>query len=393
MADKAIFLDRDDTIIEDSGYINSPQQVKLMPTAAAALVELRRMGYKLIVVSNQSGIARGIFTEQTLTQIHERLKLLLAEHNAYLDRIYYCPYHPEGAIEKYRRDSDWRKPKPGMLLAASKEMKIDLKKSWMIGNDYRDIQAGKSAGCKTILVKSYTKTVLKQKNDPEPDFEAINLREAVNIIKRETSQKAAAAAPKAAETSRQTEEKKIASQEIPTVAPAAAEKQIAPQQPSEPEKTQVSEIQITEQKPAEEKPAIEEKPIEAAVCTKEETPDFTQPPQQAESAQAESTEDKPTAEDKKEKLIAVETGSKTESLLEDIKLLLQSRNRTEQYTEFSAIKFTAGVLQTLVFFCLIVAIWYKLSPTARDSNVFSAIGFAIVLQLMSLTFFIMHKDR
>lgn len=88
-----------------------------------------------------------------------------------------------------------------------------------------------------------------------------------------------------------------------------------------------------------------------------------------------------------------ETGSKTEYLLEEIKLLLKSKNRVEQYSEFSAFKLLAGILQAAVIFCLVVAIWYKLSPTGKDNAVFTAIGFAIVLQLMSLTLFIMQKDR
>ena len=170
MPDKAIFLDRDDTIIEDPGYINSAEQVKLVPAAAQALVELRKLGFKLIVVSNQSGIARGIIQEQAIGQIHDRLKQLLAEHNAYLDRIYFCPFHPDGAVQKFRKDSDWRKPKPGMLLAASKEMKISLADSWMIGNGYADIAAGKAAGCRTVLIKSNIKPPEKKTRRPRPQF-------------------------------------------------------------------------------------------------------------------------------------------------------------------------------------------------------------------------------
>ena len=116
MPDKAIFLDRDDTLIEDPGYINDAAQVRLVRGVAAALVELKALDYRLVVVSNQSGVARGIVTEQVLGEIHDRLKQLLAEKGAYLDQIYYCPYHPEGAVAKYRKESDWRKPKPGMLL-------------------------------------------------------------------------------------------------------------------------------------------------------------------------------------------------------------------------------------------------------------------------------------
>lgn len=376
MAEKAIFLDRDDTIIEDSGYISSPQQVKLIPAAAAALVELRKMGYKLIVVSNQSGIARGIFTEQTLTQIHEKLKLLLAEHGAYLDRIYYCPYHPEGVIEKYRKDSDWRKPKPGMLLAASKEMKIDLQNSWMLGNDYRDVGAGKAAGCKTILIKSYIKPVTRQPNDPLPDFEAINLREAVNIIKRETSSRPAATVLKLVVNEKPAEEKPK-TENI---------KSVFQESPSLQEQPATTACPAAEQMPPITEPVIQNE-FEPAVAT-------SQPVAEKETEQQTPVEEKPQSvqEDRKDKPMIFETGSKTEYLLEEIKLLLKSRNRAEQYAEFSAFRLLAGVMQAAVLFCLVIAIWYKLAPSGSDSAVFTAIGFAIVLQLMSLTFFIMQKD-
>ena len=140
MSDKAIFFDRDDTLIEDPGYINHPDQVKLLDGVAEALIELKALGYKLIVASNQSAVARGIITEEMLGEIHDRLKQLLSEKGAFLDGIYYCPYHPDGIIQRYRKESDLRKPNPGMLLVAADEMDIDLSQSWMIGNSSRDIE-------------------------------------------------------------------------------------------------------------------------------------------------------------------------------------------------------------------------------------------------------------
>ena len=126
MAFKAVFLDRDNTIIEDPGYINHPSQVKLLPSAADALRDMKSLGYKLIIVSNQSGVARGIVTEEVLNKIHERLLKLLRKHGVFIDGIYYCPYHAEGVIEKYRKASDERKPNPGMLLRAAEELDIEI---------------------------------------------------------------------------------------------------------------------------------------------------------------------------------------------------------------------------------------------------------------------------
>jgi D-glycero-D-manno-heptose 1,7-bisphosphate phosphatase len=184
MADNAIFFDRDDTLIEDPGYINHPDQVKLIAGVPEALIELKELGYKLIVVSNQSGVAHGMFTEEVLGQIHDRLKELLAEKGVFLDQIYFCPYHPDGAIEKYRRDSDRRKPGPGMLLTAADEMDIDLGQSWMIGNSDRDIIAGSRAGCKTILIYPSSQRKAIRHLKIKPDHEVVNMREAVNIIKK-----------------------------------------------------------------------------------------------------------------------------------------------------------------------------------------------------------------
>lgn len=355
MSQRAIFLDRDDTIMEDSGYINSPQQVRLIAGAAGALVDLRKMGYRIIVVSNQSGIARGIITEQALAQIHERLKQLLAEQNAYLDRIYCCPYHPDGVIAKFRKDSDWRKPKPGMLLAAAKEMGIDLAGSWMVGNDYRDIAAGKAAGCRTILIRSHTNAPVKQPGDPDADFEAINLKEAVNIVKREimTKRNIEPTRSEIVEAARSEPVEPVRSELVEPVEPVAE---------PQPRPVKVIEPQQEIRQP------VDDKPVE--VAQKMEEPEAIE--RQIEQP--------------------VPAGARTEQLLEDIKLLLKSRHRQEQYSDFSVLKLFAGILQIVVPFCLVVALWYSLSPTAKDSAVFTALGFAVVFQLMALTLYVMHNE-
>ena len=151
----AVFLDRDGTIIEDAGYVGDPRQVRLIRDAAHAIRRLRRAGHLVVIVSNQSGVARGFFDETTMNQVDARMKSLLAERGADVDRAYYCPYldGPEATVEAYRRDSDLRKPRPGMLLLAARELDIDLSRSWMIGDSPTDVEAGSSAGCRTILLR------------------------------------------------------------------------------------------------------------------------------------------------------------------------------------------------------------------------------------------------
>jgi D-glycero-D-manno-heptose 1,7-bisphosphate phosphatase len=183
MSSTAVFFDRDGTLIRDPGYISHPDQVELLDGAAEAVKEMQLLGYKTVVVSNQPGVAKGILTEETLEQIHGRLRELVSHTGASLDAIYYCPFHPDGAVPKYRKDSDWRKPRPGMLLAAAGEMDIDLTRSWMVGDSLRDTEAGRSAGCRTILIRStHANPETTDKN--RPDHVAVNMREAVNIIKK-----------------------------------------------------------------------------------------------------------------------------------------------------------------------------------------------------------------
>lgn len=154
MKSRAVFLDRDGTIIEDRGYISDPDQVELFPGAAEAIRRLSEADYRVVVVSNQSGVARGLFDEDALAGVHGRLEELLSEHGAALDEAYYCPYFdgPEATVEKYRRDSELRKPRPGMLIQAARELNIDLDGSWMIGDLPTDVEAGRRAGCRTVLL-------------------------------------------------------------------------------------------------------------------------------------------------------------------------------------------------------------------------------------------------
>lgn len=149
---KAVFLDRDGVIIKDTGFVKTPKQVRLLPKAAQAINRLHELGYLVIVISNQSGVARGFFSEITLSQINDEIKNRLAKQGAFLDDIYYCPHHPEAAINEYRSDCSCRKPKPGMILKAGEEHAVDLSMSYMIGDSDRDVAAGVAAGCRPVLI-------------------------------------------------------------------------------------------------------------------------------------------------------------------------------------------------------------------------------------------------
>ena len=152
----AIFLDRDGVINKDVDSDISFDTFELLPGAAEAVKSVNKSGYFCIVVTNQPMVAKGFITFTDLESIHKKMETLLGREGSYLDGIYYCPHHPEkgfaGEVAELKIDCSCRKPKPGMLLKAGEEFNIDLDKSWMIGDSWRDISAGKSAGCKTIIV-------------------------------------------------------------------------------------------------------------------------------------------------------------------------------------------------------------------------------------------------
>lgn len=153
----AVFLDRDDTLIHNDGDLGDPDQVRLMPGVPEGLRALRRAGFRLVVVTNQGGVARGRYTEDDVDLVHRRIAELVDEAAGEVDlleRFYYCPYHPDAAVAAYRRDHFWRKPRPGMLLQAARDLDLDLGSSWLIGDRPRDVEAGRTAGCRTILLSA-----------------------------------------------------------------------------------------------------------------------------------------------------------------------------------------------------------------------------------------------
>jgi len=191
---KAVFLDRDGVINavvynRDYGIIDSPinpEEFKLLPGVGRAIKRIKEMGFLAVVVSNQPGIAKSKFSLEILQAIDKKMNKELAEFGARLDRIYYCLHHPEAVKKEYRKNSPCRKPEPGLLLKAAQELKIDLASSYMIGDGLTDVQAGKRAGCKTILLGRLKCDLCKMMEDLEakPDHIVSNLSQAVKLIEK-----------------------------------------------------------------------------------------------------------------------------------------------------------------------------------------------------------------
>jgi D-glycero-D-manno-heptose 1,7-bisphosphate phosphatase len=151
---RAVFLDRDGTINEELSYLAELSRLRLIEGAAAAIARLNRAAFKVIVVSNQSGVARGYFAEDAVQHVHSALRERLERVHARVDAFYYCPHHPTEGIEPYKRDCHCRKPKPGMLERAARELQIDLNHSFIVGDRLSDLIAGHAVGCKPILVQT-----------------------------------------------------------------------------------------------------------------------------------------------------------------------------------------------------------------------------------------------
>lgn len=182
---RAIFIDRDGTLNEDIGYVSSPDQLVVYPWAAEAVRLINNSGCKAIVITNQSGIARGMYTEDVLARIHVRMINELSRKGARIDAVYYCPHHPAVGEPPYRGACECRKPRTGMLDAASREHSIDLARSFVIGDKASDIDLAENAGARgSLVLTGYGKeTVTHPDRWPcKPAFVADNLLEAVRQI-------------------------------------------------------------------------------------------------------------------------------------------------------------------------------------------------------------------
>lgn len=150
----AVFLDRDGVLIQDSHYVGSPDRVRLVPGSAEAVAALNRAGWPVVVVTNQAGVARGLYTPEAVDAVHDHIAELLRGYGAAIDAFHFCPHHPEGEVPAFTGRCDCRKPQPGMLLRAAADLGLDLSASWMVGDRETDLAAGAAAGCRTVLVRT-----------------------------------------------------------------------------------------------------------------------------------------------------------------------------------------------------------------------------------------------
>ena len=181
---RAIFLDRDGTMIEDVGYLDRLERLKLFPYTIDAVRLLNAAGFRVIVVTSQNGVANGVLSEEFLGQAHAHLSGLFQAAGAKVDGYYYCPHSPYASVERYRTDCECRKPKPGMILAAGRDHALDLSRSIVIGDRWRDIEMGLAAGTQAMLVETgygRTEAARRPANIP-PVPVAGTLIEAVSLV-------------------------------------------------------------------------------------------------------------------------------------------------------------------------------------------------------------------
>jgi len=186
MTKPAVFIDRDGTISEEVGYVNHPSRFRLFPYSSEAIKKLNEGNWLAILVTNQAGVARGYFSEEIITEVHNRLNNDLALENAHLDAIYYCAHHPSVGEAPYRIDCDCRKPKAGLITRAAADFEIDLGNSWMVGDRYSDIELAHNAGLQSAFVLSgYGRGEWEYQRSSwelQPDLVSEDLLQAVNSI-------------------------------------------------------------------------------------------------------------------------------------------------------------------------------------------------------------------
>ena len=177
-----VFIDKDGTLVENIPYNVDPALIRLSRGAERAIARLAKAGFRLVVVSNQPGVALGRFPESALLRVTERLGELLAPLGAELAGFYYCPHHPEGSVAEYAIHCDCRKPAPGLIERAARELNASAKDAWLVGDILDDVEAGSRAGCTTVLLDNGNETEWILTPERRPDYIVRDLDEAADFI-------------------------------------------------------------------------------------------------------------------------------------------------------------------------------------------------------------------
>ncbi|MDB5328344.1 MAG: gmhB [Phycisphaerales bacterium] len=385
----AVFFDRDNTLIVGNEYLGDPAGVKLVAGAAGAVATCRNLGYAVVTVSNQSGVARGMFTEDDVAAVDAEMDRQLLEHNAaaVVDRHEYCPHHPDAAVENYRRSCDCRKPKAGMIYTAAEAMALDLKKSWMVGDAPRDVAAGKTAGCRTILIIDPTlpASPAAKESGVTADFTVGSLIEAAEVIAqaaaRPMSHPTAFVAPKPppsvpmpAPVATSTPTTVESLRPRPTAPPTDAAISAAFGEKTAPPPPAVAAAPVSvEQPPA--KSVIDRAPVDRTPFSKvQATPvEPSKPPAPK------------VVQDTAPRLDLTRLEMNSQQILMELKKLNDIR-----HDDFSISKLVAGITQTLALGALPVAyVLYR-----SDPNVFQAwLLAAIFLQTFTIAMLVMGRQR
>ncbi len=369
MAKKAVFLDRDNTLIEDPGYLTDPDSVRLLPGVELAVKTFMQSGYLVVVVTNQSGVARGLLTEETLIAIHDRLTDIMESKGAHIDAVYYCPFHPDGSVEEYAMESELRKPMPGMLVRAAKELDIDLEASWMVGDSPRDVEAGQRAGCRTIRVRKPHEAMPGEADQEgvQADFTVRNLVEAARVILRSSPQHPDMTAPAgragAAPATARLAETGQDQFDIPIVVDQCDDE--ATDEPDDESAGQAGQAEQAEQAEA---TSLEHQSQESDM----------------ESQYNSDIADPPTDE----------SAEGSDSVRREILQHVRQLARQEQTEDFSVTKLVAGIIQMLALLAL--ALTFMKMLRAGDNALAEAQVWATVagvMQIMALTFFMMQRGR
>ncbi|GEO09286.1 D-glycero-alpha-D-manno-heptose-1,7-bisphosphate 7-phosphatase [Segetibacter aerophilus] len=179
---KAVFLDKDGTLIPDVPYNVNPDLISLEAGVIEGLQLLKKAGYVFVVISNQAGVARGYFQIDELEQVKQKIDLLLQKEGIEIEKFYFCPHHTQGKIPEFSKDCECRKPKPGMILQAVRDLQLAVEKSWMIGDILNDAEAGNRAGCRTILINNGNETEWVEGPFRTPTYIAENFLKAAQYI-------------------------------------------------------------------------------------------------------------------------------------------------------------------------------------------------------------------